>query len=70
MRVPIATEDVGDNDIDCIKCEGCNKGMPNGKLRISSGTYLLACHASDQIRFIIWDLKFCLINFDKLRISG
>jgi len=30
VRVPIATEDVGDNDIDCIKCEGCNKGMPNG----------------------------------------
>ena len=27
-----ATE-VGDYDMDCIKCEGCNKGMPNGNVR-------------------------------------
>ena len=33
VKVPIASEDVGDNDLDCIRCEGCSKAMLYGNVR-------------------------------------
>jgi len=38
VKVPIASEDVGDNDLDCIRCEGCSKAMKNGyEITLSNG---------------------------------
>ena len=31
--MPLAAEDVGDNDIDCILCEECNKPLDHGNVR-------------------------------------
>jgi len=37
-QVPIATEDVSDSDVDCVKCEGCNKPMKYGnEIRLTNG---------------------------------
>ena len=33
VKVPIASEDVGDNDLDCVRCEGCSKAMLYGNVR-------------------------------------